>query len=91
MFIITVEGMEDEGAFAVKDSIGDKVVFLFEEEDDAMRYAIQLEACGTIDMTVVEVGDALAIGACEKAGIKYTIITKDDIVVPPPDNNDDDD
>ena len=48
MFIITVEGMENEGAFAVKDSIGDKVVFLFEEEDDAMRYSIQLEACGTI-------------------------------------------
>ena len=42
MFIITIEGMEDEGAFAVKDAMGDKVVFLFEEEDDAMRYAIQL-------------------------------------------------
>lgn len=88
MFIITIEGMEDEGAFAVKDAMGEKVVFLFEEEDDAMRYAIQLEASGTMNMTVVEVGDAIAIGACEKAGIKYTIITEDDIVVPPPDDDD---
>ncbi len=88
MFIITIEGMEDEGAFAVKDSVGQKVVFLFEEEDDALRYSIQLEANGSLNMVVVEVGDAVAIGACEKAGIKYTIITKDDIVVPPPDDDD---
>ena len=87
MFIITIEGMEDEGAFAVKDSVGQKVVFLFEEEDDALRYSIQLEANGSLNMVVVEVGDAVAIGACEKAGIKYTIITKDDIVVPPPDDD----
>tara|TARA_B100000900_G_scaffold363370_1_gene337311 strand:+ start:1064 stop:1330 length:267 start_codon:yes stop_codon:yes gene_type:complete len=88
VFIITIEGMEDEGAFAVKDSVGQKVVFLFEEEDDALRYSIQLEANGSLNMVVVEVGDAVAIGACEKAGIKYTIITKDDIVVPPPDDDD---
>ena len=80
--------MEDEGAFAVKDSVGQKVVFLFEEGDDALRYSIQLEANGSLNMVVVEVGDAVAIGACEKAGIKYTIITKDDIVVPPPDDDD---
>ena len=88
MFIITVEGMEDEGAFAVKDSSGEKVVFLFTEEDDAYRYALQLEANDSAEMSVVEVQDAIAVGACEKAGVRYTIITEDDIVVPPPEEDD---
>ena len=89
MFIITIDGMEDEGAFAVKNQFGEKVVFLFTEEDDAYRYAVQLEANDSPDMTVVEVQDAVAVAACEKAGIKYTIITEDDIVVPPTDDDDD--
>lgn len=88
MYIITVEGMEDEGAYAVHNEFGEKVVFLFEEEDDALRYAGQLEANDHPDMKVVEVNDTLAIGACEQASIKYTIISEDDIVVPPPENDD---
>lgn len=88
MFIITVEGMEDEGAFAVKDASGEKVVFLFIEEDDAYRYVLQLEANDSPEMSVVEVQDAIAVGACEKAGVRYTIITEDDIVVPPPEEDD---
>jgi hypothetical protein len=88
MFIITVEGMEDEGAFAVKDASGEKVVFLFTEEDDAYRYALQLEANDSPEMSVVEVQDAVAVGACEKAGVRYTIITEEDIVVPPPEDDD---
>ena len=88
MFIITVEGMEDEGAFAVKDASGEKVVFLFTEEDDAYRYALQLEANDSPDMTVVEVQDSVAVHACEKAGVRYTIITEEDIVVPPPEEDD---
>ena len=88
MYIITVEGMEDEGAYAVHNEFGEKVVFLFEEKDDAYRYALQLEADDHPSMTVVEVNDKLAVGACEQASIKYTIISEDDIVVPPPENDD---
>ena len=33
----------DDGAFAVQDSNGDKVLFLFEEEDDAERYKLMLQ------------------------------------------------
>ena len=42
MFIIT-EGKEKEGAYSVVDDDGEQVLYIFEEEDDAMRYSMQLE------------------------------------------------
>jgi hypothetical protein len=87
MYIITIKGKDDEGAYAVKDEFGEKVVFLFEEKDDAIRYALLMEEDGCPEMDVIKVNDAVAIGACEKAGVRYTIITEDDIVIPPRDND----
>lgn len=83
MFIITLKGMEDSGAYSVKDELGQKVVFMFEEEDDAYRYAMMMKEEGDKDMIVIEVQDSVAITACERAKIRYTIITKNDIVIPP--------
>ena len=37
MFLLTLKDRKDDGAFAVEDYIGDKVLFLFEEEADAER------------------------------------------------------
>jgi hypothetical protein len=87
MYIITIKGKDDEGAYAVKDELGEKVVFLFEEKDDAIRYALLMEEDGCPEMDVIQINDAVAIGACEKAGVRYTIITEDDIVIPPRDND----
>ena len=39
MFILTVEGKEDRGAYSVTNESGDKILYLFEEEDDAARFA----------------------------------------------------
>ena len=36
MWLLTEEGHR-EGAYAVKDAAGDKVLYMFEEEDDAIR------------------------------------------------------
>ena len=83
MFIITLRGMEDAGAYSVKDELGDKVVFMFEEEDDADRYAMMMKEDGDKDMVVIEVQDSVAITACERGKVRYTIITKNDIVIPP--------
>ena len=38
MFILTIEGKEDRGAYSVENESGDKILYLFEEEDDAERY-----------------------------------------------------
>lgn len=87
MYIITIKGKDDEGAYAVKDEFGEKVVFLFEEKDDAIRYALLMEEDGCPEMDVIQVNDTVAVAACEKAGVRYTIITEDDIVIPPRDND----
>ena len=55
MYLLTLKESKDEGAYAVQDKYGDKVLFLFEEEDDAVRYAMMLEEQEEQTMDVVEV------------------------------------
>ena len=43
MFILTVAGKENDGAYSVTDDEGSQILYLFEEEDDAVRYAMMLE------------------------------------------------
>ena len=43
MYILTVYGKEKEGAYSVLDDEGDRILYLFEAEDDAMRFAMMLE------------------------------------------------
>ena len=88
MFLLTLKERKDDGAYAVQDEYGDKVLFLFESEDDAERYALMLEddALDNKPMAVVEVDAELAIKTCKMYNYKYTVITPDDIVIPP--NND---
>ena len=85
MFLLTLKDRKDDGAYAVKDKYGDKVLFLFEEEDDAERYAMMLEEDPDYEkeMEIVEVDDALAIKTCKAYNYKYTVITPNDIVIPP--------
>ena len=82
MWLLTEEGKR-EGAYAVKDIANDKVLFLFEQEDDAERYRIQLEDNDEVDMEVVEVDEEVAIKACDMYNYKYAIITSNDFVIPP--------
>ena len=42
MFLLTLKDKKDDGAYAVQDQYGQKVLFLFEDEDDATRYALML-------------------------------------------------
>jgi hypothetical protein len=83
MYILTVNGKESEGAYSVSNENGDHVLYLFEEEDDAVRYAIMLEQKDYPEMHVIEVDDELIIKTCEMNDCHYTIITPNDIVIPP--------
>ena len=85
MFLLSLRHRRDDGAFAVQDSNGDKVLFLFEEEDDAVRYAMMLEdnlEQQEKNMQVIEVEDDLAIKTCSMYNYKYAVITPDDLVIP---------
>jgi len=88
MFILTVAGKEREGAYSVIDDDGEQVLYLFEQEDDAMRYAMQLEEIEYPEMHVLEVDDELMVKTCEMHGHRYAVISKNDIVIPPDDAND---
>ena len=83
MFILTINGRETEGAYSVVDDDGDHILYLFEEEDDAVRYAMMLEEDGYPEMHVIEIEDDVMIKTCELHGYQYTLITPNDIVIPP--------
>ena len=83
MFILTVEGKESEGAYSVTAEDGEQVLYLFEEEDDAIRYALLLEEQDYPEMHVIEVDGKVVIKTCELHDYKYSVITKNDIVIPP--------
>ena len=83
MFLLTLKDRKDDGAYAVQNKRGEKVLFLFEEEDDAERYAMMLNEEEDAEMEVIEVDGALAIRTCRMYNYKYAIVTPNDIVIPP--------
>lgn len=87
MFVLTVSGREDDGAYSVIDNTGEKVLYIFEESDDAMRFGLMLEQDGYPEMHVVEIEDDMMMSICDMNDIKYAIITSDDIVIPPKTND----
>ena len=88
MYLLTLRNSKEEGAYAVQNRYGEKVLFLFEEEDDAERYAMQLEEEeDPTELEVVEVDGPLAIRTCRLYNYRYAVITPNDIVIPPKNDN----
>ena len=87
MYLLTLKHRQDDGAYAVLNRYGEKVLFMFEEEDDAERYAMMLNDDEDTDLNVIEIEDKVAIKTCKMYNYKYAVITPNDIVVPPPKND----
>jgi hypothetical protein len=83
MFLITISGKENEGAYSVQNEDGEQILYIFQEEDDAVRYAMMLEENGFPEMHVIEIEDEIMLKTCQIHDYQYTVITSDDIVVPP--------
>lgn len=83
MYLITMDGKENEGAYAAVNEDGDYVLYIFTEEDDAIRFAMLLEEEDYPKMNVMEVEENLIKRACDLHGYEYKIFTEDDIVIPP--------
>ena len=88
MFILTIEGKEAEGAYSVTAEDGEQVLYIFEDEDDAIRFALLLEDQDYPEMHVIEVDGKVVIKTCELHDYRYSVITKNDIVIPPPIDHD---
>ena len=84
MFLLTLKDKKDDGAYALQNKMGEKVLVLFEEEDDATRYAMMLEEDeDDTEMEVIEVDGALAIRTCKLYNYRYAVVKPNDIVIPP--------
>jgi hypothetical protein len=85
MFVIVQENNEQSGAFSIGDDNGEQVVLIFVQEDDAIRYSMQLDDLGLPETKILEFDDVKVIKMCELMNQKYTVITPHDIVIPPED------
>jgi len=83
MFLLTVKGQNAEGAYAIQNIYGEKVLMMFQQEDDAERYAMQVQEEEDNSMDVIEVDDNLAILTCKRYNYKYAVVTPNDLVIPP--------
>ena len=83
MYLLTLNQRQDNGAYAVLNRYGEKVLFMFEDEDDAERYKLMLESDEDSEMNVIEIDEKLAIQTCYSYNYRYVIIKPDDFVVPP--------
>ena len=83
MYILTVNGKEKEGAYSVEDSNGEQILYIFEQEDDAVRYAMMMEDDGSPEMHIIEVDDEIMIKTCDIHEYPYIVITPNDVVIPP--------
>lgn len=83
MYILTEK--RSGGVYAGFDNFdGHKLVQVFEEEDDAQRYLIHLEAQDYPDkLEVMEVDPEIVAINCNKFGYQYTIVSPDDFIIPP--------
>ena len=83
MFVITLKD-HPQGIYSVFDDKEDRIVPLFIEQDDAVRYVMALaEDDGNPELQVLETDPDQIIHACRSQGQRYSIISPDDLIVPP--------
>ena len=83
MFLLASKNSTPQGAYAVQDQNGESVLFFFEEEDDADRYAMLLQAQEDRSLSVIEIEEGLAFRTCKMYNYRYAVIKPEDIVIPP--------
>ena len=85
MFVITLKD-HPQGIFSVFDDKEVRIVPLFEEADDAIRYVMQLaEDDNNPDLQIMNVEPEQIIPACRAQGQRYSIISADELIIPPDD------
>jgi hypothetical protein len=83
MFILTLKDKPD-GVFSVISDEGEQIIPIFECEDDAERYYMQIELIEDYpEMQIFEIEESIIVNACEERDQKYAIITIDDLLIPP--------
>ena len=82
MFVLT--DTKSGGIYAIKSKDRKKTVTVFEDYDDAERYAGQLEAENYEDnLEIIECDPTVISINCNTYGYNYLIIKPDDLIIPP--------
>ena len=87
MFIVTLQD-KPEGVYSVYDDNNNRVVPIFEQEDDADRYLEMLdfkEGTDLPSMEILEIEGQEMINACQNRAQRFLIVTPDDFLIPPDD------
>ena len=85
MFVITLKD-HPQGIFSVFDEKEKRIVPLFEQADDAVRYVMQLEDDEeNPELQIMNVEPDQIIQACRSQGQMYSIISADQLIIPPDD------
>jgi hypothetical protein len=82
MFILSLKDKSD-GAYTVINEAEEKILLIFENQDDAERYAIMLNENNYPKVKVVSYEDNVLLKTCEMMGQRYSIVGPYDLVVPP--------
>ena len=88
-YLLTVDDGIQINIYSLREGDGDREVLIFQDYDDAQRYAIMLEQDEDylvgegIDMeiTSVNLGDAIEI--LDQKECKYILVKKEDLFIPP--------
>ncbi len=73
---------DNEGIYSTQ--VGDRnVIFIFEQEDDAVRYADQLEAEDFPKPTVEGIDPEEIKEICQDSGYDFIVVTPEMLVTPP--------
>lgn len=83
MFLIALKNSAQSGAFSVVNNRGEKVIYIFEQFDDALRFSLQLEENGYPETEIFEYDEKILIASCKLYNTKYAIISPEELVVPP--------
>ena len=79
-------GSENEGIHTIRES-GRNKILMFESEDDATRFALQLEAQDFPTASVEEIDAEEIKEFCQSAGYEWELISKNEALVIPPERN----
>lgn len=82
MYILALKSKPD-GAYTVINDDDERVLLIFEKEDDAERYATMLNENDYPEVKVVAYDDGVLLKTCEVMGQQYSIVGPYDLVVPP--------
>ena len=84
MYVIAMKENEKDGAYAVRDDDNEKVVFCFDERDDAERYLTLMEANDAPQkLEIMEIDPEVVAFNCDSYGYRFTVVEPEDFVIPP--------